>query len=322
MKYNLNIFYLLLLLFFFSYCKPKEKQEVNIEECAIDLDSGSSTSTKDVAYYLRDLVLSSNLDFEDFPKNQIVLYAEESFNCADFGYPFRVMIENGQSQVGSFTLGIIYYNPIKKELYDVSSSLRFPKKLTYDKKIEEDLLQKITETCGVIPKYIQPKQTILPFNMGEWANWYDKQEYNNLPEKNNFNYYKVADDYILLTSILNIRFHEGLVPYLYFELCKNENYSALLLFSRYKDDEYPALGIQDKFYDIITIRKDSIISYLDIGYVPYTSREQAKSFNIDKNLTIKVYTELMCSDDLRIPCDTLNTSTYQIKDNGIIEEIE
>lgn len=122
--------------------------------------------------------------------------------------------------------------------------------------------------------------------------------------------------------MLNADLHEGLVPYLYFVLKENDNFKSLLLFSRYRDREYPALGVHNKFYDIITIRNDSVISSLNVGYLP-DIHERGKSFSIDKDLTIKVYDERMAFESWGpVPIDTLKTSTYKIQDDGMIKEIK
>lgn len=122
--------------------------------------------------------------------------------------------------------------------------------------------------------------------------------------------------------MLNADLHEGLVPYLYFVLKENDNFKSLLLFSRFRDRESPAYGIKNKFYDIITIRNDSVISSLYVGYL--TKRGQnGKSFSIDKDLTIKVYDEVMAFESWGpASIDTLKTSTYKIQDDGMIKEIK
>lgn len=155
----------------------------------------------------------------------------------------------------------------------------------------------------------------LPFNWNKWNNWYN-QEYTNLPKESVFNYYKVSDNEKLDRILTLNPLRDGFVPYLYFVLDQRDNYQALLLFSGFHNRDYNK--IRDKFYDVITIKNNSIISYLQVGFLA-DNNEDGMSFNIDKDLKIKIYNERMAFESYgAVPIDTFNISTYQIQENGMI----
>ncbi len=302
-------------------CSNKPTSSQNLLNISVEeLDSKEEPNS--TPQYLEQMILSSNFPYwNDISLSRIHSEIDSKRGCFIM---CRVYYEKEVSETdtpNSMTLGWVAYDFQCRKMYNISANLKHPQELIYNKEIEKKLLKQIKiDSLKEIPPCSKDRFTKLPFNWSNWNNWYKKQEHDKLPKEGDFNYYKVSDN-VILDQILTLNpLHDGFVSYLYFVLDEKDNYKALLLFSRFDDPDYNM--IRDKFYDIITIKNDSIISSLQVGFLADIN-EDGSSFNIDKDLTIKVYDERMAHESYgAVPIDTLNISTYQIQNDGMIKKTE
>lgn len=165
----------------------------------------------------------------------------------------------------------------------------------------------------------------LPFDFRQWVSQYEDGI-----QKGEFNIYPIKENSFLSELLVRYNFRpmEGnkrYIPTDYFLISKTDSVETYIINTHLEGIKYHEQGEGIRFSDLITLKNDSIISFLNVADQTIDPMEHRIIYNIAPNLKIHLY-EISCKDWLLFtqgfPVDTLNQIEYQIEGNGVIVKID